>query len=188
VKRLQLVEIEEERTLLTPAEAAARMGVTPATVRLWLWKGKMKGEKVLVPFARGEMFRYEWRVAEEDLIRPLRKATDVGQFGHAVLAFFALHRATVVELAYKCDLSVNTIVKMRRGEMPKSYTLKKVHAAYPEQIESLLALAERHREAMRRDGMEIETVQWKVLAELAAKEWPEMWGLVDETQPVSVLT
>ena len=72
--------------------------------------------------------------------------------------------------------------------MPKSYTLKKVHAAYPEQIEGLLALAERHREAKLRNGREIEPVQWRVLAELAAQEWPEMWGLADETQPVSVLT
>lgn len=45
------------KKLLTPREVAEKLSVSEKTVKVWLWKGKLKGLKAGIL----------WRVSEEDL-------------------------------------------------------------------------------------------------------------------------
>jgi predicted transcriptional regulator len=132
--------MDDDRRLYTVAEAAKVLGVTARTVRDWLRQGKVKGEKtVLVPFAKNpDLFRREWRIAEGDLGRPVRKDMIEGALGKAVLAFMHLTKTPTVELAWKCSLCVATILKLRKGRMPNPLTQRKIFEAYPEAVESFM--------------------------------------------------
>jgi hypothetical protein len=139
-KILMVAEMEDDRRLYTVAEAAKVLGVTARTVRDWLRQGKVKGEKtVLVPFAKNpDLFRREWRIAEEDLGRPVRKDMTEGALGKAVVAFMQAATTRDIELAVKCGLSMGTIYKIRRGRVPRPQTQRKVYEAYPEAVESFM--------------------------------------------------
>lgn len=62
-----MLEKEMEKDFMTTAEAAAKLQIKKATVRLWLTNGKLKGRR----------FGGRWRVSIEDVNRLL--AEDAGQ-------------------------------------------------------------------------------------------------------------
>lgn len=63
----RLLESEIEKGFMTTAEAAAKLHIKQATVRLWLGQGRLKGRR----------FGGRWRVSIEDVNRML--AEDAGQ-------------------------------------------------------------------------------------------------------------
>lgn len=63
----RLLESEIEKGFMTTAEAAEKLHIKQATVRLWLSQGRLKGRR----------FGGRWRVSIEDVNRML--AEDAGQ-------------------------------------------------------------------------------------------------------------